>query len=365
MNKKNIIYLIMFVLFILSFTFRVMYMNDGLYHHDSVQLAYAVENSLETGTIHGAVGGKYFAVFVYMMFHVVSYLPLELSLTLFTILMASLSIIALFLFVNELTDNLYIAAVSALLFSFNPLYLSITTYAKSHGLAIFMILMTAYFLVRFLKDNNLISLILFIVLYGLSLMTRIDNILFVPMFIFLIVFSNKFVKDSKVDGFDQAVLFCTIITMTIFLYGMKLIYYYSVDIPRMGIEMILIHWFVSYDFIIVSLTTPIFVLMVLSGFYMIYKKQDHLLLLLMIWFCSIFFVLGMSPTVAPRYLITCLIPLIIIVSHGMNYLRSKNNIIAALFITGLIIFQCITIIPILEYRNDYCGTKGVRSLCES
>jgi len=112
LNVKQI-YILSF-LFLLTFLMRLIYINDGLLHHDSIQTALATEKTVETGTLHGITGNRY----GYILINVIAYLiphfifniqSAELIVTIVTILFASLSVIVIYLISKELFNNKYIA----------------------------------------------------------------------------------------------------------------------------------------------------------------------------------------------------------------------------------------------------------------
>lgn len=104
--NANTIYIIL-ILFLISFIPRLMYINAGLPHHDSVQTAIATEKTLETGKLHGITEGRY----GYILINVIAYLvphfifgveSSEFTINFVTILFASLSVAILYLFAKEL-----------------------------------------------------------------------------------------------------------------------------------------------------------------------------------------------------------------------------------------------------------------------
>jgi hypothetical protein len=131
--KKYITLLLCLFLFLVTITPRYILINDGLFHHDSVQLAKAVEGSIETKELMPAVNNRYGLVFVYILMHMI-YSPFdisyELSVTLTTIILAGIASIFIFLFTSYYFKNQYIGFYTTLLLSFNPIFFSTSTYAK-------------------------------------------------------------------------------------------------------------------------------------------------------------------------------------------------------------------------------------------
>ena len=156
-NVKQI-YIIIFI-FLIAFLPRLILINDGLFHHDSVQLAIATEKTLETGKLHPIVGGRYGLVLInaiaYSPFYILGIQSSEFVITVTTIIFASLAVLMLYLFMKELFDKKFIAITSSLLFSFYPLFFSVSTFAKGHAFSVFFILLAAYSLLKALNTADI------------------------------------------------------------------------------------------------------------------------------------------------------------------------------------------------------------------
>ena len=197
---------ILLALFLISLTVRILFMNDGLFHHDSIQLAWATERTIETGELQPTTHARYGLVLI----NALAYWPQHqffgvdsaaLTITLVTIILSSLAICALYLFTKELTQHDGIAIAVALLLSFNPLFLSVTTYAKSNGPGILLVLLSGYLLIRAVRQvsNNLLLWASIVFVY--SLLVRLDNILFLVPFALLYMYPKKLLVDYH--SFDK------------------------------------------------------------------------------------------------------------------------------------------------------------------
>ena len=150
---------ILFFLFLVAFIPRILYINAGLLHHDSVQTAIATEKTLETGRLEGISDGRYVYILINSLFYFFPHFLFgvqssELTVNVVTIFFSSLSVIIMYLFSRELLNDKYIAFSSSILLSFMPIYLSATTYAKSHAHSLFFILLSGYFLIKLIKINS-------------------------------------------------------------------------------------------------------------------------------------------------------------------------------------------------------------------
>jgi len=359
--KKTLI--LISIIFFLSLFVRVAYVNDGLFHHDSVQLAKAVSGTVESGELHPAVNNKYFCVFIYsLIYHLVGFFGVSIyaSVTYSTIFFASLAMVMIFLFVKELWDNEVIAVSAALLYSFNPLFLSVTTYAKSHGFAVFMVMLSLYLLVKFLKSNTYLYGALFVITYVLSLASRPSNILVFPIILLLFFLPHKIIN-GNVDSFfsfnKAVILFSSII-------GIMLIYFFGIispishiDLPSSNLDSMFKLMFLVFLSLPTALTIPLLFILVVSVYLMIFKKKDWNLFFLLFWFFCVFLPISITSTVAPRYYVSALIPLCILAGYGIFIIRENFRTFSNLLLVSLIVFSLFTIVPVLEYRHNYSGPK--------
>lgn len=103
---------IVFFLFLLNFITSLLFINEGLFHFDSVVLAQAVEKTYATGMLHPAHKGRYGSVIINAIMHLPFHIlgkNADFTVRLSSILFHSLSIVALFLFVEALFNNRILA----------------------------------------------------------------------------------------------------------------------------------------------------------------------------------------------------------------------------------------------------------------
>ena len=175
-------------LFLLNFTLGLTFLNEGLFHFDSVVLAQAVEKTCSTGILQPAINGRYGSVII----NSVLYLPFYLLghnadfVTRFSsILFHSLSIAILFIFLKGLLNDLLIALFTALLLSFTPFYFSPNTYGKEHGMALFFLLSSFCLLQRAVRKKSLILTGLSAFIFIFTITIRESIIVTAPLFILL------------------------------------------------------------------------------------------------------------------------------------------------------------------------------------
>jgi len=341
---KKLYLLVLFVLFSLSLTVRVLFVNDGLFHHDSVQLAKAVEDTYQTGVLHPATGGKYGLVLLYTIPYFLYHNAYVVT-TFMTILFASLSVLMAYFLVKELFGNEFIALSSALMFSFSPLYLGVTTYAKSHAAAMFFLFLSFWLYVVTIKRGKTNTLFVAPLAYTLSLLIRIDNIMFFPMFLVLYLCYK-----SKKRYMLVFYLITALLMTTCYVWG--LLFKYSGDQLVWGFDKLVYLLYVGLYRYMDSITTMGFCILVLSIFYLLYKKQDRLLLVCGYWILSIFIPMSMLNVSSARFYVPILLPSFVIISAALSFTRWK--VLAA---TAIVLIMFLTITPVINFRHYYSSGK--------
>lgn len=138
---------VVLVLVVVSLVARQALRNDGLFHHDAVKLAMAVEASHEAGRLMPMelqippVGGRYGLVLVnwglYELTHVVNPAATTESVLLFSAaLFGSIAVGLLYLVARMSGFGAMVSAGGAVLLSLDPIFFSETVGAKGHGLAL-------------------------------------------------------------------------------------------------------------------------------------------------------------------------------------------------------------------------------------
>jgi len=188
-------FLPVFALFLLSFVSRIVFINKGFFHHDAILLIEAVEQSVTQKTLVPFLDGRYALVAFHIPFYLLCLafgLPVDLTFNILTALLASLSVVLLYLLAMELTGDRFCAFASALLFAITPVYFAVSTHTMAHPLSVCLILLAFYLVmlaerrpVRFFYCAAAVSLLL-----GIS--TRFPNILLIPSFL-IVYFKPGFV----------------------------------------------------------------------------------------------------------------------------------------------------------------------------
>lgn len=345
------------ILFIITLVPRVVLVNDGLFHHDSVQLAKALENHNMTG----AVGGRIGMMAIYSIPYAI-YPDGYIIATYMTILFACLSVCMIFLLVKQLFDNSTIAFTTAVLFSFCPLFLSITTYAKSHAIGLFFILVALWFFVKSLKYDCYVWAFLSGTTFIYSLFVRIDNVLYVPLFIFLYFYSDNLFR-TKAKRYDLKYLYCLFVPIIMGLI-MGLVRGWLFKYGRDSLILNFDKWIYLFTVgslnLVDSMGLFTFAILIISAFVLLKRKQDWLLIFCGLWFLVVFFPMVSLNVASARFFVGALIPLFILISF---YLRSiKTEWIFNTLFNTLVVLMFLNIMPILIVRNQYSSGKVMGEL---
>lgn len=360
------IYIIIF-LFLMSFIPRLLYINAGLLHHDSVQTAIATEQTLETGRLHGIVGYRY----GYVLINVIAYFiphfifgvqSSELVITMMAIIFASLSAVMLYLFVKELLDNVYIAICAALLFMFMPIYLATTTYAKDHSLSIFLILLAAYYLVKALKTDLLRYKIYLSLSLGFSLFVRISDIFAsFPLFLLLYFFPEKILGEGKIKFRNRLGIKNLIIISVPLIVALILFFAFQKGAISGGIagnKFLDVHanWLDMVLSLMMTFTTLGFFLLA-YGLFCSIKENKYLGLMLFIWGIVVFLFYAGFGTSKLRFFIPMIIPISILMAICLYFMRKKYSLMSPLTLIIVVVFMFLLIEPTLAYRHNYSPGK--------
>lgn len=333
-NTRNLVLII--IIFILSVGIRQIFIADCLYHHDSVQLAKAIDQTT-SGNLTFAVGGRQAMVLIYSAANYFIQNG-EKAAMLMTIIFAGLCCCVLYLFVLELLQSKRTAFYSAMLLSFSPLFLSITTYAKSHAIAIFFLLLALYI---FIKGQYIFAGIVFTA----AIFCRVDTLLYFPLFLFMIFLFSKKIKFLSIFGFTYPIIILGFI-------GIKSgwLYKYGSD-SLVPISKVL--WYVIYGMGTMSIGMGLTCLIVFL--YICAKTRfDKIDGFLFLW-SALGFIYFIISVTSPRMYMISIIPLYIITARHIYELLPKKN--ANFVIIIIVIFSFIQIFPTLYFRHEYCTGK--------
>lgn len=345
------------ILFLFSFIIRLIFINNGFMHHDSVQLANAIHKTFELGYLYPTQGGRYGIVIINIIL-----LPIfklftqeDIALNLITALFGALAVPFMYLFVKELTDK-YTGVVSALLLTLNLTFMTFTTYATNHGISVFFVLLSAYMLVKSIKTQNWKYKLFFGLFFGFSLFTRPTNLFYIIPFFLLYIFSKnllgKQLKQKKSDALYLTFILLAILLLIVDSKNILLTY----DVNVRFSEIFLDRFVFTLNHLLQSITLVGTLLVLLSLSIFAIKKDYPKLILFLAWILIPLVYFGTMAWVVPRWLFPIIIPSIILAAIGISNLRNIKPLSVVALLTILIIMTC-TFYPILHLRHNYCGPK--------
>jgi len=367
---KNFIFsekFIIIFLLIFSAILRFTYLNEGLFHHDSVQLAVAVEKTVDEPGLYGIGGGRHGLVlinsaFFYLFKTFLNHLSAEFTVNFTSALFGTISIAILYLFLKELTNNKFLSFSSSILYSVTPIFLSVSTFAKEHTLDVFLVLLSLLLLIKgLIKNNNRLILSAGIVL-SLLIFVRFPSILIIFSAIFIIYY-------YKVNKFRRIAIYLGPFVIIIFLYLLFAFDTFTNEarsnfniLSLENIKFILLNNFkYSIEGIIFSLTIFGIILTVL-GFIFLFKENKKLFYFLILFFIPLFVFYASSKTVSHRFFSLPLIPLIVSFSYAIEYVKRKNIYAGSILLILILSAFFINIYPVIKFRSEYSAFKELATI---
>lgn len=337
-------------------------MNDGLWHHDSVQLAIAVEDFVKDGYFHGISGGKEGLILVYSIIYFIPYYLFnasssEFTITLATIIFASLSSIILYLWLRLISGDDMPSFLTSVLFSISPIILIHTTYATSHGIDLFVIIGSFYLLfLSLINDSKKLGMISSILL-GFSFFVRPSNVILIAPY-FLIVFFKKDVLPNVNKNFSLSETASYIIPIfLIYLINLWMNKETIIDLAGYNKYLGLSDFtFMGIGHIVYTLSIIGLIFSLLGFFYLILKNKK-LTYFLVIWFILMFMYHSNVLSYTSRFLITTLIPIFVFLSYGLLAIIKFNKYAAFIIIIVIMFLMINQAYPVLKFRHGYSGLK--------
>lgn len=372
---------IFIALFIVSLVLRIIFVNEGIPHFDSIADANRAKTTFDTGKFtysygFGSPGIVLMLTIGYALDHwITGAANAEFAYFFVTLICAALSISALYLVARKMTGNKVIGVISALFLCVTPIYLSITTYPKTHGPAAFFALLAGYFLLmaRDDKEKRLKYIIISGLLFSFSTSIRIFNFLYILPFVILYLKPSMGAGKKGSLSFNKELIgrknvFWFIFSLFIVLF--LLFVPYMIDRGAgviagniMG-EKKTVAWQGLFSDRLPSSTQALYasvtwlgVAAIILGLFYFFRKDKVALAALLIWFFSFFLWYGNLRGNEPRFLSDALVVLIILMAAGCYVIYHNNKIAGALLVIALVVMMFIKIYPIIEYRHDYSGQK--------
>ncbi|OGW75728.1 MAG: hypothetical protein A2Z72_03425 [Omnitrophica bacterium RBG_13_46_9] len=372
MGRTVPISLVLLFLFLLNLFAGLFFINEGLFHHDSVLLAKAVEDTYATGQLQPEARGRYGAVIVNNIIHFPFFLlghNADFTTRFSSVLFHSLSICTLFLFAYELLGSIMTAFFSGILLSFTPFYFSPNTWGKEHGLYITFILLSFYFLYRGTDKNNILSVGLSSFLAAFSVSIKESALAVLPLY-FLLYLRPKFTTRPfriviKKERFDPKTLACLILPMAAVLGVLYFTYlkgeFYREIVLRDNTTALFMGPFskmlkVAFKDLRIGVPPVIFLFFGLGIIRMFLQKKTFAPLFLLAWLALIFY-FGNIETFVLRYLDIVMIPVYIGTAYFLSWLHDKDKVAANAIVLYFTLSMFLVMYPMLKFRHTYNGEK--------
>ncbi len=359
-------------LFLLNFVMGLAFVNEGLFHYDSVVLAQAVEKTFHTGALQPAVRGRYGSVIAsflvslpFLIFGLYSDFVINLS----SILFHSLSIAVLFLFVRELFNDKRQAFYCALLFSLTPFYFIPNTYGKEHGASVFFLILSLLVLCRGVNKRSSFLIALSTLIFVFTITIRESVLVTVPLFFLLFFRPTIGIRPFKFvfykDSLDAELLVSFILPLfaaasfILFVYLKDSIHnalFVNSTSSTSFIGLLSDNFFYALHTLRQAIPILIFILSVWGIFRMIVEHKLFPTLFLFFWFMLIFYIAN-TDTFVPRYLDIIIIPVYVSASYILSKLYIKNRIIISGVVAYFVISMFVFMYPMLSFRHQYNGEK--------
>jgi hypothetical protein len=364
-------------LFIFSLAMHIMFKATGLFHFDSAFDTIMVERSLADWSLHysygwGSPGMIIIVGFFYLMDKLITgTLSAERAYFIVTFLTAALSSVVMYLLVKRFS-NKFVSVSSSLFFSVCALWLTSTTYPKTHSMAILFSLLSGLFLLMSSEKKSLRLMVFAGLMSGIAMSIRpIDGgFIMIP---FIMLYLHPKLKDKHIVLDKDKIRLKNIAALAIPAFLILFILFLPKIMVSEGIGATLATmkaetrggWMGIYSaqlpeslsFITKTVTYFGWAAAVLGLLYLIRKRQIYLLASLVSWFLIFFLYIGNLAVVDSRFLIPSLVPLCILMAFGAMFVYEKHKIagILAVILLAIVIFS--VGYPIIKARHEYSGQK--------
>ena len=361
------------ILFFGNLVIGLLFVNEGMFHYDSVVLAQAVEKTYQTGILQPAVQGRYGSVIVCL----VTYFPFfllgqdaDFAIRFTSILFHALSIITFYVFILKLFNDRVQAFFGGLLLSFMPVYFSTDTYGKEHGMSVFFLLLSFCLLQSGLKRKSSFYVGSACLSYLFSVSIRESVLLVIPLFILLFLHPLITVHPLRVVvpelSFKKRMLFRLLIPffcvlgLLWFSYMGKAIFgqmFVTANTSSVTFQGLFSGMLAQAEANLMLSVPGIFFVLVIIGVWRMWKLGEFLwAIFFLLWIMTILG-FGNVSSYCPRYLDQVAIPLCVFAAYSLAgmYVKYKAgaHMIALYCALGMFLF----LYPMLVFRHSYNGEK--------
>lgn len=371
-------WIILFLL-VISASIRFPFLNAGLFHHDSAQLAVAVEKLVNEGGLHGIGGGRHGlviadSIFFYFFKLVLGHESAEFSVNFASAFFGVFAILFLYLLVKELSNDRFIAFSSAMLYSFTPLFLSVSTFAKEHTLDAFIVILSLYLLIKGIKKSKNALIFISGLIFALLAFVRFPSILAI-FSIMYIAFNSGKISEQGISDILNNKKFKTILIFIIPFLTILIIYFllesgaflneaksnfnpFSAENAKAILFYSLKY---SGESILASLNA-VGVLFSIIGLVLLFREKRHLFYFLLLFLIPLFLFYASSKTVADRFFVVPMIALIIGIACAIGNIKKKSAYAGAIVLGLFLIAFFANVYPAIKMRSEFSAFKELAGI---
>jgi hypothetical protein len=355
------------ILFSISFFFRLYYMNEGLFHHDEIWIAQAVERLYARSELIGAVNGRYGSILLnaifYAPYRAFTGAVAEKVISFTSILSGALLVVVVYYLVLEFIDNRVSAFLAALFLNFNFLFLTFSTIGKENIANALFAVLAILLILRGVKQNSIYLKVLGFASFAFSITVHEAGIALLPILLaFLTLFHLACRRPHKLLFLDFG-LFLVLISVPFFLYLGKVFFraatVRSTDTAFFEGLFTPIFAIAAKDLYQIC-WVPLLALAAAGAFQL--KKNLKVLVPLCLWILLLFYYGNISCYCA-RYLLYIVIPIVIFAGIGAGVLLERFKSMNWKIMSGGIILLLVcgyglfNAYPLISFRREYCGPK--------
>jgi hypothetical protein len=356
------------LLLIISLVTRISFINEGIFHHDSIGLAMVVHQVEQDGQIRPVISGRYGFVLANMAYYygiknftaITNY---DYTLNFITALFGSLAVLFAYLIARKYLSTE--AAFSAsLLFIFMPIVWSVSTFAKEHGVSLFFTLFALYAFLYGIQKKSHCLLVLGGIALGMSMLVRITNALILLPLIFYILFEKLITKENGEKSSSRWTLYLAYF-IPILLIILELLAFQWTDI-RYESKYNQIAWqyptqiahnlYFSFLYNYRNLTFLGFAFLLVGFLMLILKKRMHAAFFAL-WILPTYLYIGATPYPSPRHFEVLLMPSAIVIMFGVQWIKECSHFQAKLVYGIILLGMILAVFPIIWSRHEYSGPK--------
>ncbi len=362
-------FLMVFLLFVLSFLLRFFLISKGPYDADCLSLALLVQKVEQTHQLQYFFGSGYpltvfwGAVFVHFLKWFGMADPVY-AVNLMSVVFSSLAV-AVFYSIGLRFLGPLGAILSSVLFSVNPLFLGVSVYGSSQPLAIFFLLSSILFLLKFLEREDRLFLFLSGIFLGLTGASRLQEMFLILGPLVFLFLANKNIKPAQSSHILKFFLIAFLTAGVFYLpfllgaqkfdYLKQLAFYRQLSVAK---EFQIDAFKAVGEFLFAALL-PVGIALSLCGMWYLFKEKRPLFIFFILWVILPWALYSFLYTITARFIVfmlpVCFWAQGFVFVKFFNFNKWSRTISLVIFVTMFFIMFN-TIYPLLSLRHERAFT---------